>query len=109
MSAHSVSQTFLGNKIFSFFNTFSCLGILYMYNHFRPMMITENDWNYLKNLRPELIDFSWVEIVCQLINRPNLAFVKAVLMDIYMKIDYKYWLVSTSVESQSNVENVNFR
>ena len=81
-----------------------------MFNHFRPMMITKNDRNYLnENLRTELIDFSWVEIVCQLINRPNLAFVKSVLVDIYMKIDYQFWLVSTSVDSQRNVENVNFR
>ena len=41
--------------------------------------------------------------------RPNLAFVKAVLLNIYLKIDYQYWLVLTSVDSQSNVENVNFR
>ena len=42
-------------------------------------------------------------------NRPNLAFVKAVLVNIYMKIDYQYWLVSTSVDFHSNDENVNFR
>ena len=38
-----------------------------------------------------------------------LLFVKAVLVEIYLKFDYQYWLVSTSVDSQSNVENVNFR
>ena len=42
----------------------------------------------------------------QLINRPNLAFVKAVLVDVYMKIDYQHWLVLTFVDSQSYVENV---
>ena len=47
MSALSVSRTFLGIKCI-LVNTFSCLDILYMYIHFRPMMITENDRNYLK-------------------------------------------------------------
>ena len=47
MSALIVSRTFLGIKCI-FVNTFSCLDILYMYIHFRPMMITENDRNYLK-------------------------------------------------------------
>ena len=48
MSVHSGSQTFLGDKMLFFFNTFSCLGILYMYNRFRPKIITENDRNNLK-------------------------------------------------------------
>ena len=43
------------------------------------------------------------------LNRPNFAFVKAVLVRNYLKIDYQYWLVSTFVDSQSNAENVNFR
>ena len=29
-------------------------------------------------------------------------------MDIYLNFDYQYWLVSTSVDSQSSVEIVNF-
>ena len=57
MSVHSGSRTFLGDKML-FFNTFSCLGILYMYNRFRPMMITENDRNNLIKIRTELIGFS---------------------------------------------------
>ena len=42
-------------------------------------------------------------------NRQNLTFVKAALVDIYTKIDYQYWLVSTSVDFHSYDENVNFR
>ena len=53
MSTYSVSRTFFGDKCF-LFNTLSSLAILYMYIHFRPMMITENDRNYLKN--KDLID-----------------------------------------------------
>ena len=54
MSALSVSRTFLGIKCI-LVNTFSCLDILYMYIHFRPMMITENDRNY-KNQQQNLKD-----------------------------------------------------
>ena len=54
MSALSVSRTFLGMKCI-LVNTLSCLDILYMYIHFRPMMITENDRNYQKKTK-DLID-----------------------------------------------------
>ena len=36
MSAYSESRTFFGDKMFSFFNTFSCLGILYNVHSFSP-------------------------------------------------------------------------
>ena len=66
-------------------------------------MITETDRNYLKKKNKDLIDrFSLGGKL------PDLAFVKAVLVEIYLKIDYQYLLVSTSVDSQSNVENVIF-
>ena len=55
MSALSVSRTFLGMKCI-LVNTFSCLDILYMYIHFRPMMITENDRNNKKKKLKDLID-----------------------------------------------------
>ena len=81
-----------------------------MYIHFRPMMITENDRNYLKKIKDLIDRFSLGgKLYANLLNRQNLSFVKAVLVEIYLKIDYQYWLVSTSVDSQSNDENVNFR
>ena len=106
MGTYSVRRTFLGINVL-FFNTFSCLGILYMYIHFRPKMITENDRNYLKKIK-DLIDIFSLggKVYANRLNRPNFAFVKAVLVRIYLKVDYQYWLVSTSVDSQNNVENV---
>ena len=44
--------------MFSCLTPFSCLGILYMYIHFRPMMITENDRNYLKKIKDLIYRFS---------------------------------------------------
>ena len=75
------------------------------------MMITENDRNYLKKKKKDFIDrFSLGgKLYANLLNRQNLAFVKAVLVEIYLKFDYQYWLVLTFVDSQSIVENVNFR
>ena len=57
MSTYSVSRTFVGDKMFSF-NTFSCLGILYMYIPFRPMKINENDRNDLKKRKDLIYSFS---------------------------------------------------
>ena len=58
MSALSVSRTFLGIKCI-LVNTFSCLDILNIYIHFRPMMITENNRNYIKiNLKDLIVRFS---------------------------------------------------
>ena len=55
MGALSVSRSFLGMKCI-LVNTFSCIDILYMYIHFRPMMITENDRNYKKKQQQNLKD-----------------------------------------------------
>ena len=47
MCALRVSRIFLGIKCI-LVNTFSCLDILYMYIHFRPVIVTVKDRNYLK-------------------------------------------------------------
>ena len=62
-----MSNLFGGINVF-FFNTFFCLAILYTYIHFRPMMITENDRNYIKKIKDLISDFQYLDANDEILN-----------------------------------------